>query len=126
MKTCVDTEGTLCLLLAYGKIRVPVSSIAMIRGDGNYSKIYQTNGKEFLSSFTLGLFVRFLNPCRQFFLVNKGLVLNMDHVGRIVKKDCGLFAEMRNGERHPLSRRRSRKVLDYLQLHGIGIQMDTL
>ncbi len=123
MKTYINKEGVPCILMNYGKFALPTNSIACIEGEGNYSVIQQIDGKKVHSSFTMRVFSDYLQRQGHFFSPRKGLLLNIHEIQKIEYKKGSLFAILKNKQRHLLSRRKGRQLINYLQFNGFAVKI---
>ena len=123
MKTFTNGEGKFCLLLNYGRNSLTAEDIAYIEGDGNYSTIFKTDGDKTLSSFTLRKFNDFLEDHENFFNPRKGLLLNVNRISSIEYHDGKLYAVMISKKRLPLSRRKGKALIDYINEKGLQISI---
>lgn len=122
MKTYINKEGIPCILMNYGKFALPTNSIAYIEGEGNYSTIQQINGKKLHSSFTMRIFSDYLKKQGNFFSPRKGLLLNVNEITKVENKKGNLYAVLKNKQRHILSRRKGRQLLEYIKFNGFKVQ----
>lgn len=82
-------------------------------GDSDYSFIFLIGGEKIHSSKTLGDFEELLANQPSFFRVHKTLLVNMEHVVKLIKTECG-YLEMSDGSQVEISRRRKAEVLQLL------------
>lgn len=122
MKTYINKEGISCILMNYGKYALPTNSIVYIEGEGNYSVIEQINGKKVHSSFTMRVFSDYLKKQGNFFSPRKGLLLNVHEIAKVENKQGYLYAVLKNKQRHILSRRKGKQLLEYLQFNGFDVK----
>lgn len=123
MKTSINKDGIPCILMNYGKFSLPTNSIACIEGEGNYSVIQQTDGQKVHSAFTMRVFSDYLLGQQNFFSPRKGLLVNIHELVKVVNKGGSLYAVLKNKQRHILSRRKGKQLLNYLQFNGFDVPL---
>lgn len=112
MKTTKYTTNP-SLIIDYGKTNLPFNNICYIESKfGNYSNIVLTQSKSHLTSFTLKRFCEQLAEIDNFILGGKGLLINLDHLKEIKNENDGLYAQMSNGSKLKLSRRKGRELIE--------------
>ncbi|WP_341224458.1 LytTR family DNA-binding domain-containing protein [uncultured Arcticibacterium sp.] len=123
MKIFITKTGVPCILLNHGKRMIHTPSIKYIEGDGNYSNINVANGESLISSFTLRLFSDQLKANSNFFSPRKGLLVNLKFVKEVLTKSGALFARLETGETLPLSRRKGRALIEYINDNELSIEI---
>jgi len=92
---------------------VEVKHIIQCKGEGNYTRIILSCGKEHLLSKPLIDFEEILNGYG-FIRTHKAHVVNLSHVSTFIKSDGG-YLKMTDGTSVPVSRRKKEFVLDELK-----------
>lgn len=83
---------------------VDPSDIMYLEGEGNYTKIYFTDGTQYVDTRSLGIYEDILDP-KKFFRIHKSHIVNVLCVKEFLN-DEGSFAVMKNGTRLAISRLR--------------------
>jgi two-component system LytT family response regulator len=118
------------LLEAYGKIsyetkKIPLSTndgiwmvkvkdIIRMEGEGNYSKIFFTNGETLLISKTLKDYESALNDYK-FERIHKSHLVNLNHIVRYYKNE-GSYVLMEDGTEIVVARNKREKLMVRLEL----------
>lgn len=106
----------------YGKKSIAVQSIQyMTSRYGNYTSIRVKYQKEIFSSFTLKHYVSKLADIQFFFVIRKGMMINLHFVKNIQVQNKQGRVRMKNGETFLVSRRRTKALLD--RTVELGIQL---
>ncbi len=92
---------------------VPANSIIGIEGEGRYSTLYLSDGKQQLVTRNIGEFEEELSS-HGFFRVHKSWLVNCSHVVKLSNNDGGTI-ELRNGKTVLLSRRRKSDFLKRME-----------
>lgn len=121
MKTFTNITGNSFLIMDYGKSSIPAKDIKYIRGDGNYSYFQLSEGRTFISSFTLKTFAQKLNEDDGFFSPCKGILINVRHADEIIMRGNSKFVKMVDGKELQISRRRGREFLEFIKNGGWDI-----
>ena len=84
---------------------IPKSDILYLESDWNYTVVYTRDNSKHVSSFTLKILEKRLSD-NSFLRINRGLLINSQHIRQLssVKKEA--FVLMENGEVLPVSRRK--------------------
>jgi two-component system, LytTR family, response regulator len=88
---------------------IPANEIVGIEGEGRYSTLYFTNGKQQLITKNIGEFEEELSS-HGFFRVHKSWLINCSHVVKLSNSDGGTI-ELLGGKTVLLSRRRKSEFL---------------
>jgi len=123
LKIFITQSGEPCLLLNHGKRMIPSPRIRYIEGEGNYSNIKIEGGESLTSSFTLKLFSDELKANSDFFSPRKGLLLNLNFLKEVLSKSGTLYARLRTGETLPLSRRKGRALIVFINDNNLKIRI---
>lgn len=115
MKTYYTSAGTPVLVMNYGKSAISTNDIKYIKGDGNYSNIQVASGKKMVSAFTLNVFTKTLAAEKNFFSPNKGILINLNHLECIEIKNGSKYVKMKDGQELPISRRKTKSFMEYLE-----------
>ncbi len=108
---------------AFSKVTIPTlhgyefiefSEILFIESDGNYTTLNLKSGKKVVATRNLGDFEEILVPY-QFFRVHKSYLINLAHIRKYIKGDCGTVV-MDDGTEIDVSRRRKDDFLAALKL----------
>lgn len=83
---------------------VDPSDIMYLEGEGNYTKIYFSDGTQYVDTRSLGIYEDILDP-KKFFRVHKSHIVNILCVNEFLNND-GSFVIMKNGTRLTISRLR--------------------
>jgi two-component system LytT family response regulator len=89
---------------------IELADIIAFEADGNYSKIYQTNGDAILASKTLGHFDNLLSEHTEFFRTHKQFIINLHSIKEYIAGDQNTIV-MRNGLQARLARTRREAFL---------------
>ena len=84
---------------------VRISEILLLRGDGNYTHIYLTEGRVLLASRNIGYYETLL-PTERFWRSHKTAIVNRSFIAAIDKKEVVL----RDGTRLEVARRRRKEL----------------
>lgn len=96
LKIAVPTSETIEL--------INVSDIIRIDADRNYSNVYTLNNETYNVTKSLIDFQKVLDST-MFIRIHKSHIINIAHVQRILRVDCG-YIEMKDGAKILVSRRR--------------------
>jgi two-component system LytT family response regulator len=105
-KIAIHNRGNVVLL--------PVKSIIEVEADSNYSNVFSENADTINVPKTLGEWEELLAENPNFIRINKSSIINLtfcDHY----EKGSPIVIVMKNGRKHPVSRRRRSEVLDKLK-----------
>lgn len=95
---------------------VNFTDIIYLEGDGNYTYIHATSGKESYTSKTLKEYGDLLClPGSGFLRIHKRYIINMSFVESLMK-DGQVYVILKNGKRLEVSRRKRSMVLDQLKI----------
>jgi two-component system, LytTR family, response regulator len=83
---------------------VDPSDIMYLEGEGNYTKIFFSDGTQYVDTRSLGIYEDILDP-RKFFRIHKSHIVNVLYVSEFLNVD-GSFVVMKNGTRLVISRLR--------------------
>jgi two-component system LytT family response regulator len=83
---------------------VDPSDIMYLEGEGNYTKIYFSDGSQYVDTRSLGIYEDILDP-QKFFRVHKSHIVNILCVNEFLNNE-GSFVIMKNGTRLAISRLR--------------------
>jgi two-component system LytT family response regulator len=83
---------------------VDPSDIMYLEGEGNYTKIFFSDGTQYVDTRSLGIYEDILDP-KKFFRIHKSHIVNVLCVSEFLNVE-GSFAVMKNGERLVISRLR--------------------
>jgi DNA-binding LytR/AlgR family response regulator len=88
--------------------KLPFDSILLLKADTNYTQVYLTDGRSFLSSTSLGILEnRLKDKC--FFRANRSLVINLNYMIDFEVNTAEL--KMKNNDVFVVSRRRLKGLL---------------
>ncbi len=119
MKNSTNLLSRNVIRFNYGKKPVLSSSIKYIESfAGNYSMVRLHDQGYICSAFTLKHYRQKLEPQGEFFLVRKGLLLNLSFINEIVDQDGKKWAVLTSGESFQLSRRCGQKLISFLREKG--------
>jgi two-component system, LytTR family, response regulator len=96
-----------------GLIFIPLKNIVRCESDGNYTIIYQKEGKKIVASRTLGDFDDMFSG-ENFFRIHRSHLINLEHLVKYVKGEGG-YVEMSDGSKAEVSRRKKSDFMDFLQ-----------
>lgn len=103
------TSDGLMLLFQHGRDFVSAQTILVLRSERNYTRLYFSNGKKYLSSCTLGNLLYKL-PADLFIRIHHGHAVNRKYI-KSVHKDCVFLID---GSRWEISRRKQKQILQTL------------
>lgn len=83
---------------------VDPSDIMYLEGEGNYTKIYFSDGSQYVDTRSLGIYESILDP-KKFFRIHKSHIVNVLCVSEFLNVD-GSFVVMKNGAKLTISRLR--------------------
>jgi two-component system LytT family response regulator len=83
---------------------VDPADIIYLEGEGNYTKIYFSDGTQYVDTRSLGIYEDILDP-QKFFRIHKSHIVNILFVSEFLNSD-GAFVVMKNGTRLAISRLR--------------------
>jgi len=97
--------NTLTLLRLTSRNIIPTNNIIYLQSDWNYTIIHTLDNSKYISGFTLKILEKRLSD-NSFLRINRGLLINSQHIRQLssVKKEA--FVLMENGEVLPVSRRK--------------------
>ena len=96
-----------------GLIFIPLKNIVRCESDGNYTIIYQKEGKKIVASRTLGDFDDMFSG-ENFFRIHRSHLINLEHLVKYVKGEGG-YVEMSDGSKAEVSRRKKSDFMDFLK-----------
>ena len=97
---------------------VNFTDIMYLKGDGNYTYIHTSLGKENYTSKTLKEYDELLCvPGSGFIRIHKSYIVNTHFVESVIKKE-NLYVQLKNGEQLEVSRRKRSLVFEQLRLPG--------
>ena len=91
-----------------------ISEIMFIRAEGKYTEFYMSDGKKFVSSKNIGVYIAILDP-KCFFRVHHSYCVNINFITKINKKD-GLYCEIKHGLTVPISIRKTEEFNRFILL----------
>ena len=103
----VYDEGQ-CLRLTHRK-QIPTVDIIYMESEVNYTNVYTSDNRKHISSFTLKkLEARIVES--DFHRINRGCLVNLNHITEIRGEKRNAFAKLSNGSVHIISRRKFEKI----------------
>jgi two-component system LytT family response regulator len=93
------------------KMWVPLEKVIALRSRRNYTEFILTDGPKLLFTKTLKTVSEGLDSHR-FFRVNRGCIINLQHIVKCESTSDGLVLHLINGETENISRRRKMDFLD--------------
>ena len=99
-----DSHQRITINHAKGFKIVDPSDIMYLEGEGNYTKIYFSDGSQYVDTRALGIYADILDP-KKFFRIHKSHIVNIKYVSEFLNVD-GSFVVMKNGEKLAISRLR--------------------
>lgn len=120
VKKMIITTDTSLLRLT-GKYQIPTSTIIYLESEWNYTNVYTSDNKKHLSSFTLKILeARILE--KNFLRVNRGSLVNLNHVTEITGLKRNAQVELSNGSVLTISRRKYEILKNRMeQKHANGL-----
>jgi two-component system LytT family response regulator len=99
-----------------GKVEfVKLNEITHLESDRNYTDVYTKSNKKYTSSKNLGEYEEMLKEYDFFYRVNKGCIVNMNHVEGYSKGEpC--FIDLMNNHKQEVSRAKKQELLQLLKL----------
>ena len=107
LKTMPSAGRVLELNKGRAKLRLSLSKIASILSSGHYVNIRTIGGESYSIRMTFSDIMGMIADDKRFLPVNKGIVVNMEHISEITDGACILA----NGESYPLKVRDKRAIL---------------
>lgn len=118
----ISTTPRTTLSFNYGKKAVALHTIQYLASKyGNYTAIRVTGQKEIFSSFTLKYYVIQLADIQFFYVIRKGMMINLHFVQSVQAENRQGVVRMKNGEVFRVSRRRIKDLVD--RAMDLGIQL---
>lgn len=93
-----------------------ISSISSVTTSGHYLDISVTSGKVFTERMSMSAFMGLINDDARFLLINKGILVNMDHIANIKERTC----LMNDGQTFPVKVRESSSIKKKWQEYNIN------
>ena len=95
-----------------GKIKLPLKNILFLESEINYTLIYTTDGKKYLSAYTLGIYETLLTSKAEFIRTHRDTLVNMNYAEEIELQDNrrGII-KMNSGRKIQVSRRKMPLVI---------------
>jgi two-component system, LytTR family, response regulator len=98
---------------------VSVHDLMYLSADSNYTELYLNDGKKIVSTRNLGEFDKILsNP--EFFRIHKSVLLNVNYISGFSSYQ-GNYAELRDGTRLNVSRRKLSEFRSWIKKYAISI-----
>lgn len=107
-----DKPTRLAVPITEGVEFVDPKNIIYINADRSYSEIFISNSKKMVVSKSLMDFQELLSDF-DFFRIHKSHLINLEHVKKFIRTDGG-YAEMSNGERIMISRRKKEEFIEVM------------
>jgi len=96
---------TLTLLRLNRENIIPKNDILYLESDWNYTFVHTRDNSKHISSFTLKILERRISDTC-FLRINKGLLINIQHISHVSSEKKEAFVMMTNGKALPVSRRK--------------------
>jgi DNA-binding LytR/AlgR family response regulator len=104
MKTSTLTANA--IIFYFGKKKIPFETITHFRSAfGNYTKVFLTEKKDFLTAFTLKHYADKLNGNTAFIMPRKEVMVNKNHVRTVTNQHQEVYVILNSGEKFKVSRR---------------------
>lgn len=94
----LNTSKTIGIKYKGIDINLYVNQIVSVSSNGHLVDIYTASDKEYSIKENFSTMVEELSDCNNFLLINRGILINMDHVERFDETDC----YMKNGLKYSL------------------------
>lgn len=109
-----DTDSEQLILEESGKLTIfDYSEIEYLQGDGNYTLIFSTKDKKYISSENLGYFEALLNKER-FVRSHKSYIVNLSFISQVELGRTGLI-KLKSGKEIPVASRRKKEFVTSLK-----------
>ena len=105
LETYLDIQTT------RGKVRIAVSSIVSVTSSGHYLEIRTKDKAPETVRISMTEFKKMLAEDERFLMINKGILVNMEHIKNIVDKMCS----MNDGSIYPIKVRESSSIKKHWQ-----------
>ena len=93
---------------------LPKKDILYCVSAGKYTTFYMSDGNSSVSSTNLGVYESSLIAF-DFFRIHHSYIINLNQVTKIIKQD-GMYCELSNGIKIPVSKRKEKELLRFLRL----------
>lgn len=105
-------SGRLQLRGDRGKIKLPLKNILFLESEINYTLIYTTDGKKYLSAYTLGIYETLLTSKAEFIRTHRDTLVNMNYAKEIeLQSNRRGMIKMNSGRKIQVSRRKMPLVI---------------
>lgn len=116
MKQTIPFTNTDLISFDYGKKKILLNTIQFLESKfGNYTVVNLHNKQQILSSFTLKYYSLQLTPTERFFVVRKGLMININYLSKVEERVDGQYAIMKDGSSFRMSRRKGKELILFLE-----------
>ncbi|RYU96015.1 LytR/AlgR family response regulator transcription factor [Emticicia agri] len=96
-----------------GKIKLPIKNILFLESEINYTLIYTTDGKKYLSAYTLGIYETLLNSKAEFIRTHRDTLVNMNYAEKVeMQSNRRGMIKMNSGRQIQVSRRKMPLVIE--------------
>ncbi len=113
LPTMQQMGNKIAIQLSNGISLFDIHNIVHIKAEGNYSRIYCTNGEKLLSAKTLKDFEDVL-AASGFIRIHHAHLINTTHLKKVHTKE-GMLAEMSDGERLTVSQRKKGQLIAMIE-----------
>lgn len=95
-----------------GKIKLLIKNILFLESEINYTIIYTTDGKKYLSAYTLGIYETLLTSKAEFVRTHRDTLVNMNHAEKVeLHNDRRGMIKLNTGKHIQVSRRKMPLVI---------------
>ena len=96
-----------------GKIKLLIGNIIFLQSEINYTLIYTTDGKKYLSAYTLGIYEVLLHEKTEFIRTHRDMLVNIDHAKNIeIQANKSGTISLNSGRKVQVSRRKMPMVIE--------------
>lgn len=116
MKQYITSQNHEQISFDYGKKKVHLKAIKYLESVyGNYTIVNLNDKQQILSSFTLKYYSSQLKNHECFFVVRKGLMINIQFLSKIETREDGHYAILKDGSSFRMSRRKGKELMLHLE-----------
>ncbi len=105
LETYLDIQTT------QGKAHIAVSSIVSVTSNGHYLEIQTKDKATYSTRISMTEFKKTIAEDKRFLMINKGILVNMEHIKNIIDKICS----MNDGSIYPIKVRESSNIKKHWQ-----------
>lgn len=96
-----------------GRIKLPLKNILFLESEINYTLIHTTDGKKYLSAYTLGIYETLLISKAEFIRTHRDTLVNMKYAEKVeLQSNKGGMIKLNSGRQILVSRRKMPLVVE--------------